>query len=205
MESWFEDEMNDQVVLAGIKVQKANYDAIRPLIRTGDALVWAGDTVLQRGIRVWQKPENSTIGLSHASMVIRPQIFDSWINRVFMIEATGLLGLHPAILSDQLVKEHGRCFHISTTLSAEQRMKIEEAAIIDACSGIKYDFGGCWSEIVARVSTDARKYFCSEYVAKKWMDVGYLPQGPAPRPNDLPVIAPRPCTITEIIMQRSAT
>ena len=188
-------------ILGGIEVRQARYQDLRPLILTGDALVWAGSTALQHAIRWWDKPSGSTLGLSHASLVIRPSEYECWRDRVFTVEATGAQGLHPAILSAQLLKEHGRCFHISTTLTDAQRSTIAMQALIDACSGIAYDFGGCFYNILGRTVEDAAKYFCSEYVAGKWMQVGYIAQGPAPIPNELPGIAPRPCVITEIIMK----
>ena len=186
--------------LAGQIVQQADYKTFRPLIKTGDALVWAGNTILQQAIRCWEKPKDSTIGLSHASLVIRPAEYAGWRDRVFMVEATGAQGLHPAILSIELIKKHGRCFHISTMLDGGQREAIEQTALIDACSGIEYDFGGCFYNILGRTIEDAARYFCSEYVAGKWMQVGYIPRGTAPIPNELPGIAPKPCVITEIII-----
>lgn len=193
-------DTKDTIILGGLEVRRAWYDEFKINILGGDGFVWCGKKPLQRSIGGFKNPSCNSLGLSHASLSFCPAEFKQWRDRRFVIEATGQ-GLRSALLSEKLLNDHGRCFHISTTLTDEQRASIQEQSFIDACSGLPYDWGGCWSNLFKNNIPIVGNYYCSEYLFKEWDRVGYTNQKNAPRPNDVPRLAPRPCVITELILR----
>lgn len=193
-------EMEAKLMLGGLPIGREKLANFKYHMLPGDCLVYSGSKPVQELIKLWGRPHNSTIGLSHASVIIRPMEHWQWQREVFSVEATGSHGLHPVILSQELMADHGRCFHISTNLTKEQRIEAEAQALLDACLGINYDFTDCFLEILKHADIDPEHFFCSEYVGYIYNTIGYTQWETAPRPNDLPVWLPKPCAITELII-----
>ncbi len=156
------------------------YSVARPHITTGDAILWKGNSIISRLIRFWTP-------YSHASLVIRLKISEGLQERVFLVEALST-GLELRLLSKRLANYNGEAywFHINTT--EKQRLSILEFALTKCASGIKYDFGSLVKNMLGRVSMDAHRYFCSEFVFHTWKQANLVTPflTVAPRPGDLP-------------------
>ena len=81
-------------------------------------------------------------------------------------------------------------------MTNEQMEKSRTHALIECGKNIKYDFGSLFKNIIGRVSSNAEKYFCSEFVWINWKESGLLPYEvdqiiKAPRPGDLPKRFPK--------------
>ena len=173
-----------------------NYSDIRPLIKTGDCILWRGTKPLQLAIQIYG-------GFSHASLVVRPEEFKGLQDRVFIVEATGH-GVDPRQLS-LVCHEHGQPYLLTTPgMSDDQRKKLCEYAIDLATRGVKYNFEGVFKNVIARINTNMHRFFCSELVWVSWIIAGYIDtkshEAKMPRPGDMPRWAPQPNELIKILM-----
>lgn len=159
-------------------MSRMDYHSLRPKICTGDVILWQGNSLVSRLIRQWST-------FSHASLVIRFR--RGHRNRVFLVEALSK-GLVLRSLSSRLEKYNGKAFWQHVRATPEERGRAWAFAI-NACSrDIPYDYGSLFRNIFGRVSSNARKYFCSEFVWCALVASGIVQdrEGKAPRPGDLP-------------------
>lgn len=157
------------------------YRSVRPHVVTGDAILWKGRSLVARMIRLWTP-------FNHASLVVRLQRYDTLEQRVFLVEALAS-GLELRLLSKRLENYDGEAFWFHVEMTEEQRSQILDFALTTCASGIPYDYESLFKNILGRVSADATKYFCSEFVFDAWVHAGvtyYPPSGSAPRPGDIP-------------------
>ncbi|SFM85060.1 YiiX/YebB-like N1pC/P60 family cysteine hydrolase [Thermodesulforhabdus norvegica] len=167
--------------MAEKQIARLPYYTARPHIKTGDAILWKGNGLISRLIRLWTP-------FSHASLVLRFKRHDTLQDRVFLVEAL-TSGLELRLLSKRLEHYNGRAywFHIDVDEKAESA--IIDYALTMCASGIPYDYGSLIKNIFGRVSADATRFFCSEFVFNTWVEAGILsmpPSGKAPRPGDIP-------------------
>jgi hypothetical protein len=161
--------------------QTLPYKNIRNHVSTGDAILWKGNSLLARLIRLWTP-------FNHASLVLRFQRYDTLEQRVFLVEALET-GLELRLLSKRLEHYDGEAFWFHIDMTEEQRTKILDFALTKCASGIPYDYESLFKNMLGRVSADAARYFCSEFVFDAWVNAGvtqYPPSGVAPRPGDIP-------------------
>ena len=157
------------------------YEEMRPKIHTGHAIVWKGKGIISSLIMKWSP-------FSHASLVVRLNEYKELKRRVFLVEALAG-GLEFRLLSERL-KEGGEAYWLPTDMTLKEMSKSREHALLECAKGIKYDYGSIFKNMFGRVSSDARQYFCSEFVWLNWVYAGYVRTDEkiliAPRPGDLP-------------------
>jgi uncharacterized protein YycO len=98
-------------------------------------------------------------------------------------------GLELRLLSKRLENYDGEAFWFHVEMTEDQRSQILDFALTNCASGIPYDYESLFKNMLGRVSADATRYFCSEFVFDAWVHAGvtsYPPSGSAPRPGDIP-------------------
>ncbi len=168
------------------------YKRLREEIRTGDCILWKSRGLLPWVIQLWSE-------YSHASLVVRLDLYAGLRDRVFLVEALSH-GLALTLLSARLESTRGEAwlFH-PDGLGAAEEDRLRESALLNCAKGAGYDYGGFLANLFGRVSMDAQRYFCSEHVWSEWKTAGVLtfaaltPLGAeshmlrlAPRPGDIP-------------------
>jgi hypothetical protein len=144
---------------------------------TGDIIEFRSNTLVGWGIRKF-----TGYSVNHTALVIRLGQYDP--NRVFVLEALEH-GVVLNLLSRRLAAFDGRAWWLG--LKPEygfHRMDIGRIALGHV--GVKYDFGSILRQLVARVSVDARAFFCSEYAYLPLLEAG-LPvrRETAPWPGEM--------------------
>ncbi len=151
---------------------------------TGTVILWQGNSLLSRAIRMFTR-------YSHASLVVR-DLDPEKRDRVWLVEALET-GLELRLLSERIKGYNGRVFAFRPTgldvLGRQERVK---SFALDQCGrGIRYDYAGLFANILGRVSQDASRYFCSEFVATALEQAGInriasFRDERAARPGDIP-------------------
>ena len=163
------------------------YSDIRPNIRTGDCILWKGDSWVSRQILRFS-------AYSHVSLVVRLDKYSAMADRVFLVEALGN-GIVFRLLSERMKDYNGRVFFFGVNLLQHQRDDIRDSSLLNVTRNVKYDYKSLFRNLAGRVNMDADKYICSEYVWAEWLNVNFVkpfkptkrhPQGKAPTPGDLP-------------------
>lgn len=160
------------------KIPVLAYSDVRRSLGTGHVILWQGDGLLSRAIRIFSE-------YSHASLVVA--LFDEagQRNRLYLVEAleTGLELRH---LSKRLAGYAGRVRVWMPPLRVMQQSIIQQWALDRCADAIRYDYGGLFANILGRVSRDARRYICSEFVWDALITAGVVERTPkAPRPGDI--------------------
>jgi hypothetical protein len=92
---------------------------------------------------------------------------------VYTLEA-----LQPGIilraLSERLTNHKGKVWWCSLKEEHNEARK-ELGRIALSYVGVKYDYGNLFRQVMARVSVDASRLFCSEYVQLTWQVGGVIP------------------------------
>jgi hypothetical protein len=154
------------------------YEDLRSRLRTGHVVLWQGDSLLSRAIRCFSE-------YSHASLVVRLFDHDDRRQRVFLVEAleTGLELRH---LSKRLAGYSGRARVWMPPVRPFQQTACRQFAVDRCADGIRYDYGGLFANILGRVSRDASRYICSEFVWDALVHTGVVHgTDRAPRPGDI--------------------
>lgn len=158
------------------------YESARATLRTGDIVLWKGNSLLSRAIRIWSK-------YSHASLVVRfnPSSDGTTLgDQVFLIEALGS-GLEFRRMSTRILKYDGKVHVLQPVMAEESRRAVFDFAFSRLADGIGYDYGGLFANVFGRVSSDANRYFCSEFAYAALAHCGIVPKrDKAPRPGDMP-------------------
>jgi len=159
------------------------YNAVRPKMQTGDLILWSSNTILGKLIQWFSRAKEN-----HASLVIRFTQYNR--DRVYILEALEH-GIVLRALSERLENHKGKAWWYPVIPELDSRRK-SCGAIALAKVGTKYDYGSLFKQAVARVSIDAKRFFCSEYWQWCWQKAGvpFVSQI-AMRPGDLP----KKCTI----------
>lgn len=156
------------------------YLAVRPKMKSGDLLEWRSNGFIGKAIRFFTKKE-----VNHSGLVLS---LDSYLdvpgNHKFTLEALEH-GIELNLLSRSLVNHSGSAWWYPLKPEYDSlRSKIAGWAVSQV--GIGYDYKSLWKNMFGKVSADARRFFCSEYVAMSYQAAGLL-QGLslAPRPGEI--------------------
>jgi hypothetical protein len=168
------------------------YAEVRDTIRTGDCIQWKSKGLIPRIIRLWSE-------YSHSSLVVRFDKYEDMVDRVFLIEALSG-GLTMTLLSKRIQETKGTVFLFQVNNHYDDsEAAIRRDASVALAHGIKYDYKSLFMNMMGRVSNDASRYFCSEFVWEKWRKSGMLrgnmtalglkmlEKKRAPRPGDIPL------------------
>lgn len=155
----------------------SQYDGLRNVIKTGDLIEFASNGFIGRTIMAVTHK-----GVSHSALVIRLPYEGS--PRRYIIEAVRT-GVEFQLLSDVLQHYDGTVIWYGLKKEYDDKREgIGEWAFQELSQHKAYDFGGVVAQLWGRVSLDARKYFCSE-----WIDAAYIEAGiikPNPRGSRVP-------------------
>ena len=154
------------------------YFSHRPLMRTGDLLLWKSNSLLGRAIHLFSHSD-----VNHAGLVLRLSEYDT--ERVFTLEALAG-GIVLRVLSNRLMAHNGSCYWLSLQPDYSFALWKELGREALLMVGTKYDYGSLFKQAVCRVSTKAEKLFCSEFVGLTWKRAGLpIDISKAPRPGDM--------------------
>jgi hypothetical protein len=186
------------------------YDTWRYKIKTADIIEFRGNSFVSNTIR-----KVTDRDVNHTAMVIKPRVGGLLPpDRLIILEATSG-GVQPAYLSkriEETIKDKNTAvFWIPVKKEfGNVREAIAMAAIDEyMIQKPKYDYLSVFSLLLTKVSVDASKYFCSEYVQKKHVQFGILPKNTlkkALRPGDFkkfPSYMPRVMLATNDYLERS--
>jgi hypothetical protein len=152
------------------------YHAVKEKMKTGDLLQWRSNSVVGSLIR-WR----TRADVNHSSLVMRFAEYQGEERRRFTTEALEH-GTVLNLLSRRLETFDGSCWwHPLRPDWNNRRREIGERAL--DLIGIPYDYRSIVSQIFGRVSSDARRLFCSEYCF-----LCYGQEGIAPTPADMPLL-----------------
>lgn len=150
------DELKHQKLLS-------EYFRYRDSIKTGDLIEFSGSSFVAQIIRAVTKQE-----VNHSALVIAPPDFCGLKHRRILLESRGH-GVEPNYLSERIVQTRtaGGAVYWSPLLERfdSERVVVGTWAVDEFL--IKkpgYDFGSLLAQLFSRVSSDARRYFCSEWV-----------------------------------------
>jgi hypothetical protein len=162
------------------------YDAIRPRLATGCAVLWKGNGLLSRAIRLFSE-------FSHASLIVRLDAYQGLTDRVFLVEALAT-GLELRLLSERIKGYDGEVdIFFPRGLGQDQQNAVRDFALVQCAKAVPYAYGSLFANILGHVSEDAHKYFCSEFVWAAWLAARIVARRPddfAPRPGDIPLWCP---------------
>ncbi len=153
------------------------YERARQRMATGDVILWKGNGLISRAIRLWTP-------FSHASLVLRLKEFKGLKDRRFLLEALAS-GIELRLLSRRLNGYKGEAWWFPL-LDEYQGKRAEIAAWALNQVGKGYDYGSLIRNMLGRVNADARSYFCSEFVFLAYKRAGIVRGVKAPRPGDIP-------------------
>lgn len=122
---------------------------------------------------------------SHASLVVRMDEFCGDDNRICIIEAVWP-HLEPSRLSSMLGGKHGEAFLYKTTLPHEKRELMRIFALCKLFEHVRYDVQGVVFNLFGRVSLNAARYYCSEFVIDCYRNAGVVQTDIAIRPGEIP-------------------
>lgn len=155
-----------------------NYEKYRPLMKTGDTLLYKRRNFFSWLIRLFSP------GFNHASIVIRFNEYNGQKDRVWTLEAE-LPGVILTFLSRSLARFKGSVWWYP--LKDEFNCKRESIGLfILEQSGKPYDFRSLFKNIFGRVNAEIRAIFCSELNFLAYKEAGILSGNIAPRPGDIP-------------------
>lgn len=153
------------------------YKAIRPLLKSGDMIEFASNTILGRTIRFFTKKN-----VNHTAMVLNLEKYEGLKDRRFLLEALEH-GIQLSLLSKRLASFNGRAYwsQLKKEFGAE-RQGMAAWAIMQV--GTKYDYRSLFKNMFSKVNQDARAFFCSEFYHMALVHVKILGRGKAARPGE---------------------
>lgn len=156
------------------------YYAWQQELKTGDVLLWSSSSVIG-----WLIRKFTGAPVNHAGLVVRLAEFGALKDRRFTLEALER-GIVLRLLSKRLQKHKGQAWWYKLQPEFEnKRERVAEWAFLNI--GMKYDYGSLFRQAIMRVSVDAKKFFCSEYV---WFALHFADIVPfreiAPQPHEIP-------------------
>jgi hypothetical protein len=159
-----------------------NYNELRPMIKTGAVVLWKGNGLISRAIRL--KTE-----YSHISIVVR--FADKGLDqRVFIVESLGS-GLELRYLSKRVQEYNGDCWIYHTDITDNQRGIIRAFALKEVSEAKSYDYKTFWKLLIGRASQEMSSYICSEFVKQCFIEAKVVKDdGTAPYPVDLLGLVP---------------
>lgn len=151
------------------------YNSVKHQMQTGDLLQWRSESLIGALIR-WRTLSE----WNHSSLVVSFQEYQGTEGRRFTTEALSD-GVVLNLLSNRLERHKGNVwwYPLDEEKCPVKRPNIGELAL--KYIGTGYDYQSILRLVLRRVSNDAAKLFCSEYVA-----ICYGHEGQAMTPADLP-------------------
>lgn len=140
---------------------KLSYKQARCFMHTGDLLSWRSSTLLGAGIRFFTNGH-----VNHSSCVV--DIREYGKGRKFCLEALEG-GIELQCISKRLQEFKGKVYWHKLR---EEYTDYRDAIGIAAFSriGIEYDYTSIFKQLIGRVSINAKKLFCSEFVYLNMLD-----------------------------------
>ena len=163
------------------------YLTVRPQMKSCDCLLWESNSILGWAIRLISKKYN------HAALILNE--FEDLTNHKYILEALE----HGIVLSQigrRLEHYNGKVYWLKAKPEYDYLRKDAAIWAIQQV-GVPYDYGSLFKNLFSRVSADASKLFCSEFVYIAWK-YAYLKNGgesdngkvfnlgKAPVPADMP-------------------
>ena len=145
-------------------------------IRPGSCILWSGDYLISRAIRLCTGSK-----FSHASLVTSDPDLECAIVEA---EATGLELRELRGLMDNYRGEVW--LFTPDTLDDSDVHPIRQFAIKECASNCPYDYLGLFANIIKHTSIHARRYFCSAFVWAAWLYRNMVEGTVAPRPGEIP-------------------
>jgi hypothetical protein len=154
------------------------YRHVRPFIRSGDCMLWAGTGLISRLV------ELRCGGLSHASLIIRNPGYNQTNHEVWVATAEAE-GVRLMPLSRELEGFRGKVWWLPLLPTYDTRREaISEWGTKQ--DGVPYDYWSLFIQAFIRVHPGPRLLFCSELVYLAWLHANLLaPRRWAPWPNEL--------------------
>lgn len=153
----------------------------REQMDTGDVLLWRSSSLLGWAIRLFS---HGTV--NHASLVIKLSDWKGLVERIFLLEAAEH-GIVLASASKRVQYFNGSVYWCPLKEEFnDNRSKIGGWALNEV--GVKYDYASLFKQVLGRVSADAKKFFCSEYVYLAFINAGIVMTWDvdiAPQPSDV--------------------
>lgn len=156
----------------------AKYDDLRPGLRTGDCILFKGNSPLSRAIRL--KSE-----YSHAALVVLLKD-EALCDRVGIVEAQPE-GLVFRWLGERLKAYDGQAYLFRPRIAPEQQQVVKAFAMDQLGLGKAYDYSGLLGNLLHRVGQEKDSYICSGFVWECWERAGIVPPADrVPTPGDIP-------------------
>ena len=149
------------------------YQDYRPFLHDGDILEWSSDAIIGRLIQLFAKTD-----VNHTSGVIRmKQYEDDPGDRVFTTEAISH-GVSLTYLSRALQGCRKRVYWLPLKPEYDKyRRDIARAQL--SMVGVPYDYQNLFKSALGRVSTNAKRLFCSEMIGWSLEQAGVIPKQPS--------------------------
>lgn len=174
-------------------IETLPYSVARTMMQSGDVILKAGEGKISWMIGLWAPKQVKDMAgniieakLTHGALVVR---LDDYVrnHEVFVVEANES-GLVPRLLSKQLQGSDSRWFWLQVAMTDSQRALSREIALIHSAYGIKYDYQGLFANAFGKVSVEASRFFCTEWIDFNWSECGFINPygGKAFRPWDVP-------------------
>jgi hypothetical protein len=157
----------------------SQYYGVQDQIKTGDLVEWRGTGLVARTIRLFTRRK-----VNHSSLIVRLPY--KLCERRYMIEALEG-GLEFRLLSKRLEDYAGEAWWYGLKPEYHPlRREIGQWAFDRLSEGKGYDYQGLVAQIFGRVSADARRFFCSEFIDLAYQIHGIIGPDPhgARRPGD---------------------
>lgn len=157
----------------------SQYLGVQHMMGTGDLIEWQSKGVIGKGIMAVTGKN-----VSHSSLVVLSHY--KGCDRRFIIEAVRT-GLEFHFLSESLQHYDGKAWWWKLKPQFDDlRDKIGAWAFENLAMHIGYDFTGVLGQLFRRVSLDAKRYYCSEFVDAAYIHAGVIAPDPAGarRPGD---------------------
>ncbi len=156
---------------------KSSFKDVEHEIQPGDLLLWSSKTLVSWIIRKWTCSD-----FSHASAALVLDNPEDGKRIVFTTEALSE-GVVVSPLERRIKVYGGKCYWVPLKdIPPEEERKFTRRAVL--MLGSDYDFKSLFSFLAGKVSMDARKFFCSEYVRFIWQGTKTFGQE-APTPAEL--------------------
>ena len=157
------------------------YLSVRPMMQTGDLLLWRSGSLLGRLIRWFSKSD-----VNHAGIVIRFTEYDT--ERVYTLEALEH-GFVLRALSERLLNHNGKAYWVPLVPDCDP-LRHAMGRFGLQFVGTQYDYKDLFVQAVKRAHLNPDALFCSEAVAAIWHKAGIPRQSKyAPRPGDIENVA----------------
>jgi len=153
------------------------YRLYRDQMDGGDLVEWSSATLVGGTIRLFTgKPVN------HSSILLNLDHYSGLKHRRFVLEALEH-GVVLNLLSMRLEDFKGKVYWSQLKPEYNDRRDRMAAWALERV-GTPYDYQTLIANIFGKISSDAKKFICSELYFKDLVAAGIVPPGPDPRPGE---------------------